>query len=78
MRRCIITQPLLQGFGIALNNRTIRIATNNLKAADLVFQRVTTMLDMVVFKFLVPLLTLLLGYVFGTRAGHGPGPSESE
>src|SRR5579885_1085674 len=34
-----ITQPLLQGFGIAMNNRTIRIATNNLKAADLVFKQ---------------------------------------
>src|SRR5581483_10885830 len=34
-----LNQPLLQGFGIALNNRTIRIATNNLKAADLVFKQ---------------------------------------
>ena len=34
-----ITQPLLQGFGIALNNRTIRIARNNLKAADFVFKQ---------------------------------------
>lgn len=34
-----ITQPLLQGFGLALNNRTIRIAKNNLKAADLVFKQ---------------------------------------
>jgi outer membrane protein TolC len=34
-----ITQPLLQGFGLALNNRTIRIAKNNLKAADQVFKQ---------------------------------------
>ena len=34
-----ITQPLLQGFGLALNNRTIRIAKNNLRAADLVFKQ---------------------------------------
>lgn len=34
-----ITQPLLQGFGLALNNRTIRIAKNNLKAADYVFRQ---------------------------------------
>src|SRR6266478_2738485 len=33
------TQPLLQGFGLALNNRTIRIAKNNIKAADYVFQQ---------------------------------------
>ena len=32
------TQPLLQGFGFAQNNRTIRIAKNNLKAADYVFR----------------------------------------
>ena len=34
-----VTQPLLQGFGLALNNRTIRIAKNNIKAADYVFQQ---------------------------------------
>ncbi len=34
-----INQPLLQGFGLALNNRTIRVARNNLKAADLVFKQ---------------------------------------
>jgi outer membrane protein len=34
-----ITQPLLQGFGLALNNRTIRIAKNNLRAADYVFRQ---------------------------------------
>jgi outer membrane protein len=34
-----MTQPLLQGFGLALNNRTIRIARNNLKAADYVFKQ---------------------------------------
>jgi outer membrane protein len=34
-----VTQPLLQGFGLAVNNRTIRIAKNNLRAADLVFKQ---------------------------------------
>jgi outer membrane protein len=34
-----VSQPLLQGFGLALNNRTIRIAKNNIKAADLVFKQ---------------------------------------
>ncbi len=34
-----ITQPLLQGFGLALNNRFIRIAKNNLKVSDLVFKQ---------------------------------------
>jgi outer membrane protein len=34
-----ITQPLLQGFGASLNKRYIRIARNNQKVADLVFQQ---------------------------------------
>ncbi len=34
-----VNQPLLQGFGFAQNNRTIRIAKNNLKAADYVFRQ---------------------------------------
>jgi outer membrane protein len=34
-----ISQPLLQGFGLALNRRTIRIAKNNLRAADYVFRQ---------------------------------------
>jgi outer membrane protein len=33
-----VSQPLLQGFGVAFNNRPIRVAKNNLKAADLVFK----------------------------------------
>ena len=34
-----ISQPLLQGFGLALNRRTLVIAKNNMKAADLVFEQ---------------------------------------
>jgi outer membrane protein len=34
-----ITQPLLRGFGMALNRRFINIAKNNGKIADLVFQQ---------------------------------------
>ena len=34
-----ITQPLLQGFGASLNKRYIRIARNNQRVADLVFQQ---------------------------------------
>jgi outer membrane protein len=33
------TQPLLQGFGFAVNNRTIRVAKNNIRATDYVFQQ---------------------------------------
>lgn len=33
-----VSQPLLQGFGIAVNNRQIRIAKNNLRVTDLAFQ----------------------------------------
>ncbi|HYP15203.1 MAG TPA: TolC family protein, partial [Bryobacteraceae bacterium] len=34
-----ITQPLLRGFGVALNSRNIRIAKNNVKVSDLVFRQ---------------------------------------
>ncbi|MCC6589130.1 MAG: TolC family protein [Bryobacterales bacterium] len=34
-----VTQRLLQGFGRTVNNRNIRIARNNLRASDLVFQQ---------------------------------------
>jgi outer membrane protein len=34
-----VVQPLLQGFGFAQNNRTIRIAKNNIRAADYVFRQ---------------------------------------
>jgi outer membrane protein TolC len=34
-----VTQRLLQGFGLAVNNRNIRIAQNNTKASDLTFKQ---------------------------------------
>jgi outer membrane protein len=34
-----ITQRLLQGFGVAVNNRNIRIARNDVRVADLVFKQ---------------------------------------
>jgi outer membrane protein len=35
----VITQSLLQGFGIAVNNRNIRVAKNNAKVNDLQFEQ---------------------------------------
>jgi outer membrane protein len=34
-----VSQPLLQGFGLAVNNRPLRVAKNNLRAADIVFKQ---------------------------------------
>ena len=34
-----VSQRLLQGFGVAINNRNIRIAKNNIQVADLVFKQ---------------------------------------
>jgi outer membrane protein TolC len=34
-----LTQRLLQGFGVAVNNRNIRVSKNNLKVTDLVFKQ---------------------------------------
>jgi outer membrane protein TolC len=35
----VVSQRLLQGFGVAINNRNIRIAKNNIRVADLVFKQ---------------------------------------
>jgi outer membrane protein TolC len=44
-----VTQSLLQGFGLAVNNRNIRIAKNNLRVNDLLFkQQVITTVSQVV------------------------------
>lgn len=44
-----ITQPLLNGFGIALNTRGIRIAKNNIRVADYTFQQqINTTLNTVI------------------------------
>jgi outer membrane protein TolC len=34
-----VTQPLLQGFGFAINNRNIRVAKNNIRVTDYAFQQ---------------------------------------
>ncbi len=47
-----VTQPLLQGFGLAVNNRNIRIAKNNMKVNDLLFkQQVMTTVSQVVAAY---------------------------
>ena len=45
----LVQQPLLQGFGFAVNNRQIRVARNNLKVADLTFKQqvITTLANVV-------------------------------
>ncbi len=45
----LVTQPLLQGFGFAVNNRQIRVARNNVRAADLTFRQqvITTVANVV-------------------------------
>jgi outer membrane protein TolC len=47
-----VTQPLLQGFGLAVNNRNIRIARNNMKVNDLLFkQQVMTTVSQIVAAY---------------------------
>jgi outer membrane protein TolC len=44
-----ITQPLLNGFGVALNTRGIRVAKNNIRVADFTFQQqINTTLNTVI------------------------------
>lgn len=46
------TQPLLNGFGLALNTRGIRIAENNVRAADYTFQQqINTTLNQVITAY---------------------------
>ena len=46
------TQPLLRGFGLALNTRGIRVAKNNQRASDFVFQQqVNTTLNQVISAY---------------------------
>lgn len=44
-----IQQRLLQGFGVSINNRNIRIASNNVNVANVVFQQqvITTVADVI-------------------------------
>src|SRR6185295_17921948 len=47
-----ITQPLLSGFGLALNRRFIRIAKNNLRVTDFTFQQqINTTLNTVISTY---------------------------
>ena len=47
-----VTQHLLQGFGLAVNNRNIRIAKNNMKSNDLLFkQQVMTTVSQIVAAY---------------------------
>lgn len=68
-----VAMPSIDAFGDPVTAESLAFYQ---KASDLVFERVTTLLDQVVIKTLVPVLTLLLGYVFGTRAGQAPPPDE--
>jgi hypothetical protein len=44
------------------------------KARDAAFQQVTSLIDMLVLKAFIPILTLILGYIFGTQVDQGPKP----
>ncbi len=68
-----ITLPSLSAFGSPVTAESLAL---HQRASDVAFQRVTTLLDQVVIKTLVPLLTLLLGYVFGARAGQALSSDE--
>lgn len=53
-----LTQPLLRGFGSGVNRRFIRIAKNNLKVSDLVFQQQVTETVAGVIRLYYDLVTL--------------------
>ena len=63
----LLATPQVRDFGSPATEASLSLYQ---KASDVVFQRVTSLVDQVVIKILVPLLTLLLGYVFGSRSGQ--------
>lgn len=67
----MLATPAIAEFGSPVTAESLALWQ---KASDLVFQRITTLFDQVVIKVLLPVLTLLLGYVFGARAGQPPPP----
>jgi hypothetical protein len=68
-----VATPDLTAFGSPATPDSVAL---HARTSEVVFQRVTTLLDQVVIKTLVPVLTLLLGYVFGARAGQPTAPDQ--
>lgn len=66
----MLATPPIAAFGNPVTKESLELYQ---KASDLVFQRVTSVLDLVLFKSLLPVLTAVLGYTFA-RALHRPPP----
>lgn len=63
----MLAAPSLESFGTPATAESLGLWR---EASDVSFQRATSLLDQVAIKMLLPLLTLLLGYVFGATVGH--------
>jgi hypothetical protein len=57
----MVATPSIASFGNPVTDASLAL---HQKASDLVFQQVTSLLDLVVFKALLPVLTAVLGYTF--------------
>jgi len=66
----MVATPPIEAFGNPVTQDSLELYQ---KASDLVFQRATSFLDLVLFKALLPVLTAVLGYTFA-RALHRPPP----
>jgi hypothetical protein len=70
-----VVAPRVTDFGVPVTTDSLALYQ---RASDQVFQRVTDLVDQVVIKTLLPVLTLLLGYVFGARVGQSSPPREGD
>lgn len=66
----MLATPPIAAFGNPITKESLELYQ---KASDLVFQRATSLLDLLLFKALLPILTAVLGYTFA-RALHRPPP----
>ena len=64
----MFAMPKITDFGVPTTDASMILWQ---KASTDTFQRVTSLIDQIVIRMLLPVLTLLLGYVFGTTIRRG-------
>lgn len=59
------TAPSLESFGTPVKQESLQLYK---EASNIAFESVYKILDLIVLTVLLPVLTLILGYLFGTRS----------
>jgi len=58
------TAPSLNSFGVPVTEESLKLYK---EASQVIFDRISKMLDIIIVTVLLPILTLILGYIFGSR-----------